>query len=348
MGRKNELITINGRMTNVIKRADCLNTIRLLGAIQVLYGHASSHLKIEAIPIVGDFINFFYGVPIFFTMSGFLIWGSCGRSASYGDYLKKRFWRIYPELWVAVIVEMIVLFALYVGPYNWPQTILFVFTQSSILQFWTPECLRGYGCGTPNGALWTIGVIVQFYIIAYFLYKWLHVKSLKKWLLGGAFPTILIGVLSPVIIEKMPETIGKLYGQTLLPYLWMFVLPCFIAEYKEKILPFLKRYWWLFFVMTILVKYFIKMDIDATYGFMHTLLLFCTLTGMAYLLPCMNVKRDISYGIYIYHMTFVNALLALGFVNKTWLLFVVLVTTCLVAWLSTVTIGKYSLSRKYK
>lgn len=111
--------------------------------------------------------------------------GSCGRSTSYGDYLKKRFWRIYPELWAAVIVEMIVLFALYEGPYNWPQTILFVFTQSTLLQFWTPDCLRDYGCGTPNGALWTIGVIVQFYIVGYFLYKKLYAKNLEIWLVCG-------------------------------------------------------------------------------------------------------------------------------------------------------------------
>lgn len=61
-------------MTNGIKRVDCLNTIRLLGAIQVLYGHTLAHLGIDPIPVVGNFINFFYGVPIFFTMSGFLIW----------------------------------------------------------------------------------------------------------------------------------------------------------------------------------------------------------------------------------------------------------------------------------
>lgn len=166
-------------------RHDCLNTVRLLGALQVLYGHALHHLHIGFIPIAGDFINFFSGVPIFFTMSGFLIWGSCGRSSSYRNYLRKRFWRIYPELWVAVIIEMVVLLSLYEGPYNWPQTILFVFTQGTVFQFWTPDCLRDYGCGTPNGALWTIGVIVQFYIVAYFLFKWLHAKGLKRWLLGG-------------------------------------------------------------------------------------------------------------------------------------------------------------------
>jgi peptidoglycan/LPS O-acetylase OafA/YrhL len=146
----------------------------------------------------------------------------------------------------------------------------------------------------------------------------------------------------------MPVIMRKLYGQTLLPYLWMFVLPCFIAEYKEKKLPYLKKYWWLYIILTILIKYFVKMDIDASYGLVHTLLLFCSLTGMAYSFSVLNVKTDISYGIYIYHMTIVNALLALGYSQEKWLLLVVFIITCLIAWFSTVTIGKYSLSRKYK
>lgn len=80
---------------------DCLNLIRLVAAIQVMYQHTLAHLYINDIPVLGGFINFFHGVPIFFTMSGFLIWGSIERSHSFGEYLKKRFWRIYPELWGA-------------------------------------------------------------------------------------------------------------------------------------------------------------------------------------------------------------------------------------------------------
>ena len=64
---------------------DCLNLIRLLAAFQVLYGHTLSHLNIDSIPILGEFINFFSGVPIFFTMSGFLIWWSIGRSKSFAS-----------------------------------------------------------------------------------------------------------------------------------------------------------------------------------------------------------------------------------------------------------------------
>ena len=334
-------------ITSRTNRGDCLNTVRLLGAVEVLYGHTLTHLKIDGIPIVGDIITFFYGVPIFFTMSGFLIWGSCGRSSSYGNYMKKRFWRIYPELWMAVAVEMIVLLGLYAGPYNWPQTFLFVFTQSTILQFWTPDCLRGYGCGTPNGALWTC-VIVQFYIVAYFLYKWLHAKSLRKWILGGVIPSSLIGILSPILIDRMPEIIGKLYGQTLLPYLWMFVGPCFIAENKEKLLPLLINYWWVFLILAFTRNYLVRIDIDATYGIIHTFLLFLSVTSMAYIFPRLNIKTDISYGIYIYHMTVVNAFIALGVMHSQWLVLYVLLLTCSLAWISTVTIGKYSLRRKVK
>lgn len=153
---------------------DCLNTIRLLAAMQVVYGHTLTHLHIESIPVLNDCINFFYGVPIFFTMSGFLIWQSVGRSRGFREYLGKRFWRIFPELWAAVAIELIVLLCLYHDSISWPQFVAFAITQGTIFQFWTPDCLRGYGCGTPNGALWTICVLIQFYFFVYFLYKVLH------------------------------------------------------------------------------------------------------------------------------------------------------------------------------
>ena len=35
------------------------------------------------------------GVPFFCCLTGFLIWPSIGRSKSFGDYCKKRFWRLY-------------------------------------------------------------------------------------------------------------------------------------------------------------------------------------------------------------------------------------------------------------
>jgi peptidoglycan/LPS O-acetylase OafA/YrhL len=37
--------------------------------------------------------------------------------------------------------------------------------QLSIVQFYNPDFLRGYGVGVLNGSLWTISVELQFYVM---------------------------------------------------------------------------------------------------------------------------------------------------------------------------------------
>ena len=326
--------------------SDCLNLIRLLAAFQVLYGHTLAHMHIDSIPILGEFINFFSGVPIFFTMSGYLIWGSIGRSKNLSEYLQKRFWRIFPELWVAVAIELIVLLCLYHEPINWPQFGAFAITQSTVFQFWTPDCLRGYGCGCPNGALWTICVLIQFYFFAYFVYKVLHRQKIWVWLI--AFAALLcVSMMVPLMRANLSEIAGKLLGQTLLPYFWMFLVASFVAEKKDVVLPFLKKYWWPFMVVLLLVRV-TGVDFMAGYNVLSTILLFLCLTGAAYVFPKLNVKTDISYGVYIYHMTVVNALIALGYTGNQWQLLIVAIITFILAWVSTKTVGKLAMRMKGK
>lgn len=102
--------------------------MRILAAFQVFFGHMVGHLELS-IPVNERLFRVLYflnGVPIFFIISGFLIWFSIGSSKSYGQYLKKRFWRIYPELWVAVVVEITVIIILYHG-WEIKQFLLFAF-----------------------------------------------------------------------------------------------------------------------------------------------------------------------------------------------------------------------------
>lgn len=167
---------------------------------------------------------------------------------------------------------------------------------------------------------------------------------------GVVFASTVLGWLTPVIYNFLPSIAGKLYGVTLLPYLWMFMLAAFAAEYQEKVLPFLKSYWWLFIGVLLILKQFLRLDIQMNiyYGLFDTLLLFCGIVGFSYRYPKVNVKTDISYGIYIYHMTVINALMALGFIGQRWTLWVVIGLTCLLAWISTITIGQLSISKKRK
>lgn len=327
------------------RRRDCLNTIRIITAICVLYRHTIAHLEIDIPQVVTNLMSYFPGVPIFFSLSGFLMWGSIGRSQTFVHYLKKRFWSIYPQLWVAVLFEIIVLLILYREPINWGQLGVFAVTQSTIFQFWTPDFLRGYGCGCPNGSLWTICVLIQFYFFAYFFYKLLHGKKSHTWFITIAI-TIAIAYVSPYIESVLPEIIGKLYSQTLLPYLWMFLSAAYIAENRERFLPFIQKYWYVFIAITIITK-MAHLDIDLSkYNLIQTITTFVGLLGISQALPNLNIKTNISYGIYLYHMTVVNALITFNYLHSPWLLFIVIIITCILAWISQKTVGEWSLKTK--
>lgn len=82
------------------------------------------------------------------------------------------------------------------------------------------------------------------------------------------------------------------------------------------------------------------------YMFVRTLFLFGGLTGLAYAIPQLNIKTDISYAVYIYHMTIVNALIELGYSQNGLLLLIVFVMTCLISWASTITVGEWSKKKK--
>lgn len=71
---------------------------------------------------------------------------------------------------MGVAIEIIAIILLY-RPLPVKDLAVFTATQATFLQFWTPASLRGYGVGTPNGALWTICVLIQFYIIAWFVQR---------------------------------------------------------------------------------------------------------------------------------------------------------------------------------
>lgn len=133
-----------GPFHRAIQKSNCLSLIKLLAAFQVMIGHLIAHLELPFPKAIGTALSFYNGVPIFFIVSGFLIWLSIGRSVSYGYYIRKRFWRIYPELWCAVVIEIISIIIFYRG-WNPKDLLAFTFTQGTILQFWTPDSLRGYG-----------------------------------------------------------------------------------------------------------------------------------------------------------------------------------------------------------
>ena len=222
--------------------SNCLNTIRLIAAFQVLIGHAEVHFKIDFLPaFIAPLLNVFQGVPIFFILSGFLIWDSIKRTKDLKTFCKKRVFRLYPELWCGVAVNFLLITILFFENIQWVPFLLFQITQSTVLQFWTPDFLRAYGNGTPNGSLWTICVMVQAYLVMWFVYRLLHKKKTFWWVFVNLGCVLLS--FTPAIAEKfLPTIIYELYKQTFVPYMWLFVIGMTFCEYFNCLIPWVKKF----------------------------------------------------------------------------------------------------------
>ena len=334
------------RNSAVEKRDNALSLIRIIAAIRVIFGHLVPHMELSCPRWLMSAIGYFSGVSVFFILSGYLIWFSIGRSESYGHYLKKRFFRIYPELWIGVAIEIISILIFY-KDWELKSLIAFTFTQGTFLQFWTPDSLRGYGCGTPNGTLWTICAMVQFYLIAWFMHKLLNKKKMPIWI-GGFVFLVAVSVLGNLVAEKTDVAIiVKLFGQTIFRYLWLFYIGCFVAEFKDKLIEILSKCWYLFIIIG-LVPFLTSTDIFAGYNVFRAIFLGFGVIGFAYRFPKLEIKTDISYGLFIYHMIIANVFISLGLTGKWLYAGAVFAISCIFAYISTVTVGKWASGKKNK
>lgn len=112
------------------------------------------------------------GVGIFFVISGYLVSGSLARSATIGDYIKKRLLRIEPGLIVALLVTALALGAtvttLPLGDYlTSPQVWLYV--ARNALLYPVDYALPGVFAANPfpavvNGSLWTLRLEFSCYL----------------------------------------------------------------------------------------------------------------------------------------------------------------------------------------
>lgn len=329
----------------VKKQNNALNTIRLLAAIEVMWGHMVYHLHISmpeigGVPfenIVSRILSFFPGVPIFFFLSGYLLWFSVNKENDAKVYFFKRFRRIYPELWCGVLISVITIIIFWHKYIRWGLLAVFAVTQSTVLQFWTPDFLRGYGCGTPNGSLWTMCITVQFYITVW-IFRKILVRRGKLFWISILTGSILWGCLTGYIEKMFPEIVYKLYCVTLLPYVWMFLLGMFVAQFSSYLIPFFSKWWLTFFVVLFAFKVVGFDFYVGSYPLFCTLLSVLGCLGLAYAIPEINVKFDISYPIYIYHMIFVNVVIALGMPWYLGMIFTIIMTL-LFSIFSTVFIG---------
>ena len=226
-----------------VSRDNNFDLIRLLAASQVLIGHSFLHLEINN----GDvgFLNLFPGVLIFFVISGFLITSSLDNNIdNLKQYVRNRFLRIFPAIWMNYICLMVLLFAFGIVSFQTFKNLPFLFWNfgyNTIFQFYTPDVLRGFGVSAPNGSLWTIPVELSFYLLLPLLFL-LSFRLSKAFNLNKKIILVIICLLfsiaSIVANYWMPNkdsTLGKLFSCSLIPYLYNFLLGGIIYICWDKV-----------------------------------------------------------------------------------------------------------------
>jgi peptidoglycan/LPS O-acetylase OafA/YrhL len=151
--------------------------IRLFASIMVVFSHSFYLFSLQSKDPLHQFSGGIFtfgnlGVYIFLIVSGFLITQSILNTTSILNFIWRRFIRIFPALWVMVIISVFIL-----GPLiskDSTQTYFNNYTNYDFLKnlflfipnnFKIPSIFEYNPIGTFNGCLWTIGYEVFFYLL---------------------------------------------------------------------------------------------------------------------------------------------------------------------------------------
>lgn len=353
-------------------RINNFNLLRLMAALQVALHHSTAHLDmfpswkeqgLEAWLLFAEAINLIPGVPIFFFISGFLISRSFENNAKLGEYALNRMLRIYPGLIVCVALSILsvaatgYLFTVEVNVWN---LLAWFFAKISIVQFYNPYFMRGYGIGVVNGSLWSICVELQFYVLIPIIYSLLYIKTKtglnnKLLMLIGLF-LVINRVYFHYESEYRFEILYKLVGVSFLPWFYMFL----VGIYFQRNFTVMERYlsgkigvlFPAYCIYAIFLNKYFSLGIFNDISPILFIPLSCVIFSFAFTWRTLSRKifkgSDISYGIYVYHMPVVNLMLYFGYSGLFRHVFIVLAIVLLIAILSWRFIEKPCLKLKKK
>ena len=308
--------------------------IRLFAASQVAISHIASHLGVES-SLLGV-LSLFPGVPIFFFVSGYLIYGSYEQSNKNPNpnlnFFVKRFLRLFPALWLCFVLSIVSIWAsgyLSEVDFSISEFAIWAITQNTIFQFYNPDFMRGYGVGVINGSLWTISVELQFYILTPLLFILLN-KLRSHYVVLVLLFLVVANVSNTHFNEKL-NVYQKLISVSFAPWLYMFMLGSLAYKYSSLV-GVVQRINFLILLVLFAVSYFAIKDYGWGNGInpISYLLLAALVLKAAYTKPSLSdallKKNDISYGIYIFHMPIVNYLMYQNIMGIKGLVFAVIAT----------------------
>jgi peptidoglycan/LPS O-acetylase OafA/YrhL len=292
------------------------NLLRLLAAFAVLFGHCYALLG-QAEPL-GATLGMSIGsiaVDIFFISSGFLVGASLIQRQSIVDYVLARFLRIFPALWVMLLIVVLILGAALSGQtwssyYHDPRIVQHLAKSASLmtgLDFYLP----GLFADNPfphvvNGSLWTMvyelcmyGLLLLMWIVYRLGAKRLPIFVASSFVLAAGYCAYQILAFHYILEAKQLGHLSLMFFSGTLYYLarrWIPLHPIF------SVLSM--------FVLGLCLV-FQKNVFEYAYFLVLPYLVFSFAYLPTGLIRQFNRGGDYSYGVYIYAFPLQQAVIAM-------------------------------------
>ena len=292
------------------------NLIRIIAALAVLFGHSYALLG-QPEPL-GKLLGMSVGsiaVDIFFITSGFLVAGSLLVRQNIGDYIWARVLRIFPALWVMLLLTVFGLGALLtslpLAAYlSHPDTYAYLMKCASLVTG-VVYSLPGVFEQNPfksvmNGSLWTMPYEVTMYFILGIF--WLVYRLGKRANLPQSGWALVAAVL--ILLLFLFEQLHLLDTGEFVRTFFMFFTGAAYFLLKQRV-TLSHRFFGLCLFALVLAGLAGKQAFSIVYYLTIAYLLFYLAYLPAGAIRKYNALGDYSYGVYIYAFPLQQALVAL-------------------------------------
>ncbi|MUM17857.1 acyltransferase [Mycobacterium sp. CBMA271] len=328
-------------------RNNALNAWRIVLAASVILAH-SWPLTGHKLPYPMGPLLAQVGVDGFFALSGFLITSSWMRNPRPREYFSARALRIFPGLWVCLMVTAFVIAPLSVTIQGGSATSLltslkpieYVLNNGLLNVYYvgidgTPKDIPWPGVW--NGSIWTL----VFEVICYLAVAALGAMGLLKrsWTIPSAFVLFLCATAyfsyPAFALETIPQMVAR--------FAVMFAAGALLFQFRDVI----PARWSL---ITICLGALVLSGLLSNYRVIGALPLAYIVIASGALIhdKRLNLRNDLSYGVYIYAFPIQQFLAVLGFADLNPFLFFAIATTATLpmAALSWFVVEKHAMSLK--
>lgn len=284
---------------------------------------------------------------VFFIISGYFIYQSLQRSSSLFSYYKKRFLRLFPALFVVLIITLLLSPFVYEGNVSFFENKeVYTYLPNNLSLYGFQPVINGIFDNNPyhsiNGSLWTIRYEFSLYITLSVLIVFRKYQQVKVVLLGLCFLCFFV-VYNMFLYRFSGSSILGMNGYEILDLGTFFICGSLLASLNfEKI----SKKWLLALTVSITIAaiYF------NVYDLVKHIVLPVTILSFGFIpLPFFSTFGkigDMSYGIYIYSFPVQQTLMHFYKLNVLQLIFWSVLLSILFGYLSWHLVEKKALRYK--